>query len=212
MSPRETAFAAFLGSAITHWSPLLSWPPANQLTALAPPGLSQCKTAPGQYAQKISPIDLKQHKPADIWVMYLCSRYSVTWGLHGYWVVLFNWCHAPDSSPLSANEGWKQLVSLNCRQLSSMKSKQGMSRPTHGHMPWPAQNLQAISQTRCAPCSTEFKRTTLMNQVIKYRFKPLCWAYLPGLLHCASSYWWAHTANKFLPHPLAFWQSTTGHS
>lgn len=67
-SPRETAFAAFLVSAITYRSPLLSWSSTSQLTVLTPWGFSQCRIASHQHAQKINPIYLKQHKPAEILV------------------------------------------------------------------------------------------------------------------------------------------------
>lgn len=196
--PRDRPFAASLKSAIPHMSAPLSWPSANQFTALAPPGFSQCQSASGQQACKINHIDLKQDKSAEALVD------------------LPTHC-APGTTPQEAGMAdamlpfsqWRlEMVSLNCRQLISMKSKWGIAET---HMPQPAlipRTWEPLHSLDVAPAVLTF-----INQIVKHCFQILCCAsYLSGLVHCTSSYQWAHTANKCLPHLLAFWQSTTGHS
>lgn len=140
---RETAFAAFLIAAVTHRSPHRSWSSAKQLTALAPPGLSQCKTASGQHAQKVNPINLKQNKAAEI-LVNLATLFPVQ--LHMRFTRLLNSTLQlmPRTRQQLLFSQWRlETVSLNCRWLISMKSKQDMSgnpcKATCHDQPWSAE-------------------------------------------------------------------------
>lgn len=195
--PRDRPFAASLKSAISCMSAPLGWPSANQFTALAPPQFRQCQSASGQQAWKINHIDLKQDKSAEASVD---SPTVLQVQLHRRLARLM-----PCS--LLASEGWKWYLWTAGNSLV-WSTKWGIAET---HMPWPA----LIPRTREPLHSRDVPPAvlTFVNQIVKHCFQILCCAsYLTSLVHCTSSYQWAHTANKCLPHLLAFWQSTTGHS